>query len=88
MTELIGAIAAILTTLSFVPQAVMTVRTGQTDGISLTMYLLFTIGVTFWLVYGLMIASLPIILANTITVSLAMMILATKARSVLRARAR
>lgn len=88
MTELIGAIAAILTTLSFVPQAVMTVRTGQTDGISLTMYLLFTIGVTFWLLYGLMIASLPIILANTITVSLAMMILATKARSVLRARAR
>jgi MtN3 and saliva related transmembrane protein len=88
MTELIGAIAAILTTLSFVPQAVMTVRTGQTDGISLTMYLLFTIGVTFWLVYGLMIASLPIILANAITVSLAMMILATKARSVLRTRAR
>lgn len=83
MIELIGTIAAILTTASFVPQAVLVVRTGNTSGISLTMYLMFTIGITFWLVYGLMLGAMPIIIANVITISLAAIILTLKIKAVL-----
>ena len=59
MTELIGLLAAILTTASFLPQAILVVRTRNTEGISLAMYILFTIGVAGWFAYGLLIESLP-----------------------------
>ncbi len=81
MTEIIGLFAAVLTTVSFLPQAVMVLRTGNTDGISLTMYALFTIGVAGWLAYGLMVGSLPVTLANAITLGLAAIILMMKIRS-------
>ncbi|MGH1421974.1 MAG: SemiSWEET transporter [Hyphomonas sp.] len=86
MSDFIGLIAACLTTISFLPQAVLVLRTGQTEGISLAMYSLFTIGVAAWLIYGIMIASLPIIVANIVTLALASLILWTKARAVMAAR--
>ena len=78
--EWLGYAAAILTTGSFVPQAVMTIRSRNTSGVSLAMYVIFTIGVASWLAYGLAITSWPMILANTVTLGLAATILALKLR--------
>ena len=78
--EWIGYVAAVLTTVSFIPQAVMTIRSRDTRGISRGMYVIFTIGVAFWLAYGIAIASLPMILANTVTLGLAGTVLALKLR--------
>tara|TARA_R110000803_G_scaffold210315_1_gene281774 strand:- start:858 stop:1178 length:321 start_codon:yes stop_codon:yes gene_type:complete len=86
MTEFIGFLAAILTTVSFVPQAVHILRTRETGGISLVMYVLFTAGIAAWLAYGVMIASVPVVLANLVTIVLAGTILTLKARAVLAAR--
>ena len=83
MTDMIGLVAAMLTTISFLPQTLLVLRTGRTDGISLTMYALFTTGVAGWLVYGLLVGSLPVIVANAITLALAATILGLKVRSVL-----
>jgi MtN3 and saliva related transmembrane protein len=76
----IGSVAAILTTASFVPQAWHTFRTRDVSGISLSMYSLFTAGVALWLVYGILMEAWPIIIANIITTSLALMILLMKLR--------
>jgi MtN3 and saliva related transmembrane protein len=78
--EWIGYAAALLTTSSFVPQAVRTLRTRETHGISLWMYVLFTIGVGCWLGYGLLLGSWPMILANVVTLALALAILLLKLR--------
>lgn len=86
MADIFGFIGAFLTTLSFVPQAWLVLRTGKTEGISLAMYSLFTIGVAAWLVYGTIEGAVPIIAANAITLSLATIILLLKARAVLQAR--
>ena len=85
MTDTIGLVAAILTTASFLPQALLVLRTRRTDGLSLTMYAMFTAGVACWLIYGLVIASLPIILANAVTLALASLILAMKISNTLAA---
>ncbi|MEL7112092.1 MAG: SemiSWEET transporter [Pseudomonadota bacterium] len=82
MTDMIGLVAAMLTTISFLPQTLLVLRTGRTDGISLCMYALFTTGVAGWLLYGCLMESLPIILANAITLALAATILALKVRAV------
>ena len=76
----VGSVAAFLTTASFIPQAWQTFRSRDVSGISLGMYSLFTVGVALWLVYGILLMAWPIIIANTITTSLAMMILAMKLR--------
>ena len=78
--EWLGFAAAVLTSASFIPQAVMTIRTRDTHGISRGMYVLFTAGVAFWLAYGIAIESMPMILANTVTLALAGTILALKLR--------
>lgn len=75
---IIGTIAASCTTVSFLPQAIKVIRTRDTSGISLAMYLIFSIGVAFWLTYGIMIANAPIIYSNIITLSLALVILYVK----------
>ncbi len=80
MNELIGYAAAFLTTCSFVPQAWLTFRTRDVRGISLAMYSVFTIGVALWLLYGLLLAAWPIVLANAITLALAGGILLMKIR--------
>lgn len=78
--QLIGYIAAILTTLSFFPQAIRTIKTKDTSGLSLLMYSLFTIGILFWLIYGIQLGELPIILANAVTLLLSSIILGMKLR--------
>lgn len=78
--EWIGFVAAFLTTVAFVPQAVKTIRTKDTSSISLVMYLVFTLGVVCWLLYGLMLGSWPMILANIVTLGLASTILVLKLR--------
>ena len=78
--EWIGFVAATLTTLSFVPQAVKTLRSKETHGISLLMYVAFTLGVAFWLAYGFVLMSWPMIIANIVTLALSLAILAMKLR--------
>ena len=73
--ELIGYIAATLTTSSFLPQAILTLKTRDTESLSLGMYTTFTSGVFLWLIYGLYLADKAIIYANAITLILASSIL-------------
>jgi MtN3 and saliva related transmembrane protein len=78
--ELTGYLAAVLTTVSFVPQVLRTLRTRDTRAISLGMYLLFSAGVALWLIYGLLIGAWPIILANVVTLGLTLTVLWHKLR--------
>lgn len=78
--DLIGALAATLTTAAFIPQAWLTWKTRRAEGVSLGMYSIFTTGVALWLVYGLVIGSWPVIVANVLTLALALFILAMKLR--------
>jgi len=78
ITSTIGFIAAILTTVSFVPQVLKVWRTRSAKDISLGMYSLFTLGIATWLVYGVLIGSWPVILANLITLILAGSVLIMK----------
>lgn len=80
LREGIGLLAACLTTLSFVPQALHTLRTRDVSGISLGMYSVFTLGVALWLVYGLILGAWPVIIANLLTLVLAGSILAMRLR--------
>jgi len=76
--DLIGYVSAFLTTLAFVPQALHSWETRDLSGVSLPMYSLFSLGVAGWLIYGIMIVSWPIILANCITLVLACVVLCLK----------
>jgi len=78
--DIIGYAAAVLTTVSFVPQALKTWRTRDVSGISLGMYAVFTVGVALWLLYGLLLRAWPVVVANAITLALALAILAMKLR--------
>jgi MtN3 and saliva related transmembrane protein len=78
--DLLGYLAATLTTISFVPQAVKTIRSRDTRAISLWMYLTFTTGTALWFGYGVVIASLPVAVANAVTFVLAATVLALKLR--------
>ena len=78
--DLLGTLAATLTTLSFLPQALHTLRTRDVSGISLAMYSAFTLGVALWLAYGVMLGEWPIIIANAFTLALASIILIIKLR--------
>jgi|JI10StandDraft_1071094.scaffolds.fasta_scaffold399218_2 MtN3 and saliva related transmembrane protein len=87
LADLIGSLAAFLTTASFLPQAAKVLRTRETEAISLVMYSMFTAGVTLWGVYGVMTMQWSIIVANAVTVVLASIILGMKVRAVFAARA-
>ena len=63
----IGLVAAVCTTISFMPQIYQVYRTKQTRDLSLPTFILLTIGIFLWLVYGVLLKSLPIVLANTLT---------------------
>jgi MtN3 and saliva related transmembrane protein len=80
LIDAIGTAAAILTTASFVPQAWHTFRTRDVGGISLGMYASFALGVALWLLYGVLLGAWPIIVANAITLALALGILVMKLR--------
>lgn len=77
-TPWLGYTAAAFTTLSFVPQAVLTLRTRDVSGISGTMYSAFTLGIALWLWYGWRLGEWPIIAANAVTLVLAATILVAK----------
>lgn len=66
-TEIVGIIAAILTTAAFIPQVYKTWRSKLVDELSMGMYLVFLTGVVCWLIYGVLIHSFAIILANSVT---------------------
>jgi len=80
MAEVVGFGAAALTTVAFVPQAVLTWKQRRAEGVSLGMYVVFVLGVACWLAYGILIGSAPIIVANVVTLALSGFILAMKLR--------
>jgi MtN3 and saliva related transmembrane protein len=77
-TDTLGYLAATLTTASFVPQALLTLRTRNVSGVSLGMYSVFTAGVALWLLYGMALGEWPIVMANAMTLALAVTILVMK----------
>jgi MtN3 and saliva related transmembrane protein len=74
-SDVLGYLAATLTTVSFVPQAWRTFRTKDVSGISLKMYSLFTLGVAVWLAYGIVLGEVPMMFANATTLLLAVPVL-------------
>ena len=79
-TEIVGIVAAVLTTLAFLPQVIHTIRTRSTHDISLRMYSLYTVGIFLWLIYGLLLNDVPLIAANIVTFLLSGTILSLKLR--------
>tara|TARA_B100001057_G_scaffold443336_1_gene479368 strand:- start:10 stop:270 length:261 start_codon:yes stop_codon:yes gene_type:complete len=73
--EIIGMFAAILTTFSFVPQVLKVIKLKKTEDLSLSTYVIFTLGVGLWLVYGFLKNSISMILGNGITLILCFIIL-------------
>ena len=73
--EFLGLIAAALTTISYVPQVVKLVKTKQTEGVSLTMFIILFVGIVMWLIYGLYLNSIAMIVANITTLSLTSIII-------------
>lgn len=79
--NMLGYVAALCTTLSFIPQVLYILKTKDTSSISLGMYVTFVFGVFCWLAYGVMKNDIPLLLANLVTFILAGMILILKVRS-------
>lgn len=80
LTDWVGMTAGTLTTIAFVPQALKTWRSRHAKDLSLGMFSLFSLGVVFWLIYGILLGSWPIMIANSITLLLAGSILFFKIR--------
>jgi MtN3 and saliva related transmembrane protein len=78
--NLLGLAAGSLTTVAFVPQVVKIWRTRSAEDISTIMFLLFATGVLLWLIYGIVIASVPVIVSNAVTLALALVIVILKLR--------
>ncbi len=78
LSTIFSSMAAVLTTVSFLPQAIKTIRTKDTKSISLFMYIIFNTGLILWFVYGIMEFNVPIILANGITFIFTFVILLMK----------
>ena len=76
--EIFGYVAAILTTAAFLPQLIKTLKTKKADDVSLITLIMFIIGVLCWIIYGYKISSIPILLANLITLFLNFLILISK----------
>ncbi len=76
--DIFGYLAAILTTAAFLPQLVKTLKTKKADDVSLTTLIMFIIGVLSWIIYGYKISSIPIFIANLITLILNLLILISK----------
>ena len=76
--EIFGYIAAILTTAAFLPQLIKTLKTKKADDVSLITLIMFIIGVVCWIIYGYKISSMPILIANLITLILNLLILVSK----------
>lgn len=78
--ELVGSLAAVITTLCWVPQIIKIVRHRETASISLVMNVSLVLGVFLWLIYGMMINSWPVMAANGVTLLLILTILGLKLR--------
>ncbi len=76
----LGFLAGFLTTVAFIPQLIRAIRSRSTKDLSLPMFLIFTTGVLFWLMYGMAIRSAPVIAANGVTLVLAGAIVVLKIR--------
>jgi MtN3 and saliva related transmembrane protein len=76
----VGLLAAICTTVSFVPQVLKAWRTRSTADISVGMFVLLVVGITLWLLYGVLLGDPPLILANFVTLCLTGVILLLKLR--------
>lgn len=76
--NLIGYAAATMTTVSFVPQLLRVIKLRSARDVSLGMFLIFTTGTAFWLVYGVLVHSFPVALANSVTFILSLAILILK----------
>ncbi len=75
-----GIVAGTLCTLSFIPQVVKIVVHKQSQGVSLITFSVFSVGMFFWLIYGIMIMSWPVIVTNALTLVLSLLIVAMKLR--------
>jgi MtN3 and saliva related transmembrane protein len=78
LIKTIGFLAGLLTTVSFLPQVIKTYQTKRAEDFNLAFMLLFTLGLMFWLVYGIIIREWPIILANSVTLVLNFILLGMK----------
>jgi MtN3 and saliva related transmembrane protein len=78
MIFMIGMAGAILTTSAFLPQVIKAHQTRHTKDLSFAMYFLFSLGLVFWLIYGCVLGEMPIILANGVTLVMAVYILILK----------
>lgn len=67
MITILGVLAGVCTSLSFIPQAIQTIKTKQTDGISLVTYVLFVFGVCSWVIYGALKGDIAVLLTNLVT---------------------
>jgi MtN3 and saliva related transmembrane protein len=76
----VGYLAATLTTVAFIPQVLHIWRLRSASGISLGMYVIFTIGIALWLLYGVLLGAWPIIIANAVTLALTTFVLALAIR--------
>jgi MtN3 and saliva related transmembrane protein len=76
----LGTVAGILTTAAFVPQVLKTWRSRSARDISAVMFIAFSVGVALWIVYGALVRSAPVVIANSVTLVLALAVLAMKAK--------
>jgi MtN3 and saliva related transmembrane protein len=77
---IIGLIAGAFTTFSLLPQVIKTVKTRETKDISLAMYIILITGMMLWIIYGVLIGSQPVIIANAVSMLLALIVLFFKIR--------
>jgi MtN3 and saliva related transmembrane protein len=77
-TDALGYVAAILTTVAFLPQAWLTWRKRAVEGVSTAMYSMFSVGVALWGIYGIVIHSWPVVIANALTLVQSLLILSVK----------
>ena len=73
--EVIGFIAAFLTTIAFIPQVLKVLKTKSVEGLSLTTYLLYILGVFLWFIHGVNLESLSMIIGNFVSIILTLIIL-------------
>ena len=75
---IVGLLAGLCTTLSFIPQIVKIYRTGRTQDLSLSTYVLLVIGLYLWVVYGVVLDQIAIILPNMLVLAMALYIIVLK----------
>ena len=86
IAALVGTLAGICSTSSFIPQVIKVWREGDTEAISKKMYLVTVTAFSLWIIYGLMIGSMPIIVFNIASLALSATILVIKLRNLRQAR--